>query len=217
MSLRPLRISILLDGSGVYFDAYEPLHLDALLAWALAPFHCKGEPPDRDEQPYDVPLPLGKWHIGGVWGWHASAFCPIGGQAESLQFWRKRFRQSRIEWCKGNPNIKNGIYRDYNVPMPLLLSHKMVAFALGGRKRIAHILRKQVRYIGKKKAHGKGRVVGIEVDEIDKDLSLVYQGKAQRYLPSDDGLRLVRPRPPYWNNIGRVPCCNVGDDYADNP
>jgi hypothetical protein len=202
-----------MDGSGVFFNPDEPIHLDALLSWALMPFHYKGEPPGRDDRPLDVPLPLGKWHKNGEWGWHASALFPDGETAESLQFWRKRFRQSKMEYCKGNPNLKNGIYREYNVPMPLILCHRLVCYALGSKKRVKQILKKQVKYIGKKKAYGKGMVVGVDVEIIDKDLSLVSGGNAQRYLPVNDGDKHIRPRPPYWNNVGRVECCRVGDIY----
>ena len=63
MSVNNLKITFNLDGTGVYYDPYDPVHLDALLAWALAPFHCKGEPPTRDSEPFDIPLPLDKWKI----------------------------------------------------------------------------------------------------------------------------------------------------------
>ena len=35
----------------------------------------------------------------------------------------------------------------------------------------------------------------------------------QRWLPSLSGIRSVRIRPPYWNNIDRVMCCEVGEEY----
>lgn len=213
MSLKSLKITFHLDGAGVFFDPFEPLHLDSLLSWALAPFHCKGEAPGRDDEPYDIPLPLGKWKINGIWGWHASALFPDGDVAESLQYWRKRFRQSKVDCCKQNPNLSNGPYREYNVSMPLLLCHKMTAYAFGSRKRVAHVLRKQVRFIGKKKAYGKGVITNIDVDVIDKDRSLINEGITTRYLPDKNGIRLIRPRPPYWNNVGKVKCCNVGDRY----
>jgi hypothetical protein len=218
MSLKPLKITFDLDGTGVYYDRNEPLHLDALLAWALAPFHCKrGEVPTRDSEPTDIPLPLGKWHMNGVWGWHASALFPEGETAESLQYWRKRFRQHRVGITHGSPNLQNGVYREYNQPMPLLLCHRMIAYALGDRRRIHQILKKQVKFLGKKRAYGKGNVIGVNVEWIEKDLSLFNaENRTMRWLPTrlKEGARLVRPRPPYWNIVGRVKCCEVGDEYV---
>lgn len=214
MSYKPLKITFYLDGTGVYYDPAEPIHLDALLAWCLAPFHCKGEAPTRDEEPYDIPLPLAKWRIGEVWGWRASALFPDGDTAESLQFWRKKFRQSRIELTKGSPSLINGIYREYNVPLPLLLCRQMIAFAVGDHRRVHQILRKNVKYLGKKRVYGKGKVVDIAVDTIEQDNSLIRDGIAMRFLPSNTGARMVRPRPPYWNNCGKVTCCEVGEPVS---
>jgi hypothetical protein len=216
MSDKPLKITFHLDGTGVFFDPNEPIHLDGILAWCLCAYHVSGEPPRRDELPADIPLPLRKWHVGGEWGWHASALFPDGLRAESLQFWRKRFRESRIELTRGSPNRTNGTYRDWQTPMPLLLCPRMVAYAHGDRSTLQRALRRGVKYIGKKAAMGKGRVVGIDVEWIDADASLVMDGKAMRWLPLDGGQRYVRPRPPYWNNCGKIECCEVGQSYECN-
>lgn len=215
MSLQPLKITFQMDGTGLYYDPYEPIHLDALLCWALMPFHRKkgDEAPTRSSECLDVPLPLGKWHIGDQWGWHASALFPEGVTAEGLQFWRKKFRQNRIELSVGSPNLQNGIYREYNNPLPLLLTTKMVAYALGDRGRVHQILRKHIKYLGKKAAYGKGRVISVDVEVIEQDFSLIIAGKAVRFLPDPDGIRKVRCRPPYWNNYGATNCCEIGDTY----
>jgi len=34
-------------------------------------------------------------------------------------------------------------------------------------------------------------------------------------LPAGDGVRRVRPRPPYWNPHGAVPCCEVGAEVGE--
>jgi len=206
-----LKITFNLDGTGVYYDPYEPIHLDALLAWALAPFHCKGEPPTRDSEPFDIPLPLDKWKIGEEWGWKASALFPEDVTAESIQFWRKKFRQNRIELTEGSPNLQNGIYREYNTPIPLLLCHKLVAYAVGDRGRVNQILRKHIKYIGKKRAYGKGRVISVETEIIGNDYSMYKDGVSTRFLPSENASRRCRIRPPYWSNWRKVNCCEIGD------
>jgi len=214
--LRPLKITFNLDGTGIYYNPHEPMHLDALLSWALMPFHRqKGdEAPTRDSKPIDVPLPLGKWHIGGEWGWCASALFPDGENCESLQFWRKRFRQNKIEQAKGNPVLTNGVYREYNNPMPLLLTQKMTCYALGSKKRVKQILKKHIKFLGKKSSIGKGRIISIDIDIIDEDYSLTKDGYAMRFLPLKDGFRRCRVRPPYWNNHKKTNVCEVGEPYS---
>ena len=130
----PLRVTFRLDGSGVYYDPAEPLMLDGILAAACSIHHTHGEPPSRDEEPDDIPLPIRRWEIAGTWGWHASALFPEGDTVETLQFWRKRFRQNRIEMSEGSPNLQNGVYRDWNMPLPLLLCRSMIGYAYGDRR-----------------------------------------------------------------------------------
>jgi hypothetical protein len=207
MSVKPIKIVFHLDGTGVFYDPYEPPHLDGLLAWCLCAYHTSGQPPRRDEEPAEIPLPLDKWHLGNTWGWKASALLPVGPVFETLQFWRSRFRESRIEMTAGSPNRTNGIYRDWQMPMPLTLTDKLVAYAVGDRSTIHKILRRGVKYVGKKASIGKGRVIGIDVEWVDVDWSMKdSDGRATRWLPDENGSRMVRPRPPYWNNWGKVRC-----------
>lgn len=209
---RPLKITITTDGTGVYYDPFEPTTLDGLLAYALARWHVHGEPPTRGEDPFEIPLPLGRWQRGDVWGWNASALFPADDEIfESLQFWRKRFRQNRAELTTGSPNLVQGTYRDWNMPIPLTLSLRWVAYAFGDRREILRPLRRDVRYLGKKRAHGRGAIVSVEVEEIDRDCSIARDGRYMRWMPSETGSRLVRPRPPYWNTCGRVLCAEIGD------
>lgn len=204
------KVTFHLDGAGVHFDPNEPIHLDALLTWALAPRQGVKRDLQRDDVPEHVSIPLLRAEIGGAWVWKASALLPQGDIFEGLQFWRKRFRESRADLSTGSPNMKNGTYRDWNMPMPLLLCRTFVAYADGSRKECKRVL-KEVRYLGKKRAYGLGRIVGMDFDEMDEDWSLMRDGLAMRWLPHPDGSRLVRPRPPYWNSTGRIRCCEVGD------
>lgn len=213
MSFSPLKVTFHLDGTGVYFDPAEPLHLDALLVFAAAAHHGITGELSRDELPKDIPIPVARWRVGSVWGWSASALFPDGQTAESLQFWRKKFRQNRVELTAGSPNLTNATWREYNMPMPLVLCHTMVAWCLGDRRNIRHELIRSVRHLGKKAAMGKGAVNDITVDRVDEDWSLVRAGCAQRWLPSPQGARLCRARPPYWNNVDRSLMCEVGEPY----
>jgi hypothetical protein len=204
------QVTFHLDGTGLYYDPFEPIHLDALLAWCLAPVHRRVQSPlQRDEEPEEVPLPLLREHRGNVWFWRASALFPEGPQADGLTYWRKRFRQHAVEWTRGSPNLQNGVYREYNMPLPQLLCHRLVGWGDGAAHDARRLLR-QIRHLGRKRAYGRGQIVGLEVSEAREESAVVQAGVALRWLPDEQGVRLVRPRPPYWNNVGRVHCCEVG-------
>jgi len=205
------KITFHLDGTGLYFDPHEPIHIDALLAWALAP-RQNIRHTDRSTIPDLVRLPVKRSMINGSHVWHASALFPEGEMAEGIWHWRKRFRQGRAELTTGSPNLTNGQYRDWQMPVPLLLCHSLVGYANGHRRDLRNLLG-EVRYLGKKRAHGHGRVIGLDIEQCDADYSLVKNGRAMRWLPSHNGTRLVRPMPPYWNPHGRVTCCEVGDEF----
>jgi CRISPR type IV-associated protein Csf3 len=203
------RVTLHPDAAGLYYDPGEPIHLDALLAWALAPMQSPQRCLDRNERPFDVRLPLLRSNINGSDVWHASALFPDGVAHETLRHWRKRFRQARIENTSGSPNLQNGIYREYNMPVPLLLAPRMIAYASGNRKSVKKLLRRHITALGKKRAYGYGRVTSIECEETPEDWSLVKDGRNMRWLPSPHGTRLVRPAPPYWNSVDRVMCAEV--------
>lgn len=209
MSFRPLKVTFHLDGAGLYYDPAEPVMLDSLLCAAMCRWHVSGEPPGRDEPVKDIPLPLQKWRHQSGWGWHASALFPEGPVAETTRFWRKRLRHDHIELTKGSPNVTNGTYRDWNMPVPLLLVHRMIAFCCGDRRLIKRALSRDVKFLGKKRAHGYGRIVEVSVEEIESDFSLELEGKPTRWLPDPQGSRLVRLRPPYWSNWERVTCSEI--------
>jgi hypothetical protein len=200
-----------LDGRGVSFNPREPIHLDALLTWCLAPMQCNERHITRDDDPEDIRLPLLRTKVKGIEVWRASALFPDGPQFEGLQWWRKRFRDARADLSAGSPNCGSGVYRDWSHPIPLVLCNTIVAFASGNRSECRKLLRKQLRCLGKKRAYGLGKIVEIEAVETPEDYSLVRDGRAMRWLPNGQGPRLVRARPPYWNRIDRVMCCEVGD------
>jgi len=207
------RVIFELDGSGLRMNRYEPIHLDALLAWCLAPMQSTRRGLGREDEPADIQLPLLRETIGGVKVWRASALFVAGSQAETRRFWRKRFRVSHVQWTHGSPNLQNGVYREYNQPQDLMLVTRLYAYAAGSRKRTLKTLRKQLGALGKKRAHGLGRIVSIDAEEIEEDRSWVWQGMAMRWLPAPGRPRLVRPSPPYWSNVGRVSCCEVGEEF----
>jgi CRISPR type IV-associated protein Csf3 len=199
-----------LDGTGIYYDPHEPIHLDALLAWALAPMQAPERCLMRSDTPDDIQLPLLRSTMHGAKVWHASALFPEQDGVETLRFWRKKFDQSRLHLTQGSPNLQNGVYREYNMPVPLLLVPRMIAYASGNRKAVKRLLKKHITALGKKRAYGYGRIVDITCEATADDWSVTADGVAMRWLPHPDGGRQVRPAPPYWNTVGAVACLEVG-------
>lgn len=203
-----------LDGRGIYFDPAEPIHIDALLVFSLARFHSNRHISNRDDIPVDIPLPLMRGNIDGHDIWRASVLLPDGGSAESNRFWRKRFRVGMADLTSGSPNTQNGIYRDYSMPVPLLLVPRLVGYASGNRAEVQRLLTRNIRSLGKKRAHGLGRVIKWECVETDTDNSWVLDGCANRFLPDPTGYRSCRVAPPYWCSHGMTKVCEIGDKYT---
>ncbi|MFA4871301.1 MAG: hypothetical protein WC623_24090 [Pedobacter sp.] len=147
--------------------------------------------------------------------WHGSALFPVTkegeGIHETLRYWRKRFRQNRVELTAGSPNLTGGSYKDKNMPAPLMLVSHMMAYGSGNRKEVQKVLRKHIKSLGRKRAAGYGRIINIDCVEIADDWSIVKDGQAMRWLPDENGTRTQRVNPPYWNNTDRIKCCDVGD------
>ena len=209
--MRNLKITFFLDGTGVIVNPADPLHLDGLLSFCAMPAD-KIKMVDRNSNDIFHPeLPLAKWTHSGQWGWKASALFPEPERhPESIQYWRKKFRQNRMHIISGSVNLMSGMYREYNMPMPLSLCLRMVAYAVGDRKHVSELLGK-LKYLGKKTAYGKGRINNITVKTINDDFAIEKNGKYMRYFPDENGSRFGRVKAPYWNTTGRCQTCYVGD------
>lgn len=210
---RPFRVVFTLDSCGVVYNPAEPLHLDGILAWCRKRHHPHGPAPARDEPPDEISLPLDVWERNGEWGWCASSLQPVDGElAFATDTWRKRLRQDRLGLvAAGTPNTAMGPYRDWSMPLVRVLVRQLVGYGVGDIGEVRRELRRHVKALGARRRLGVGRVTMIEVEECDEDRSVIWRGRAQRWLPDPSGRRLVRPRPPYWNIVGRVRCLEVGD------
>lgn len=214
MALRPLKITFELDPSGVIYDPLNPIMLDGIIDWCLSPMVRKSKiTPTRSEEPEEIRLPLGTWHVGEHWGWCTSALFPIDFEQEAIRYYRKKFRANRISLTSGMPNLQSGPTREYNLPNIYQITN-LVGYAIGDRKRIKDLFRRNLRYLGQKKHRGAGRVENWNIEIVEDDYSLIRDGLAMRWLPNPDGLREVRLRPPYWNNNNRIICCEIGDEYG---
>lgn len=208
-----LKITFDLDGAGLHYNPHSPIHLDDIIAWTLAPILLPKEHrnPARDQPPVEFDLPIMRTKYNGIELYKASALLPVGNAQYDLVHWRKKFNTDRINHTKGSPNLQNGVYREYNQPLPLLLVNHLEAYVESTRREMRRLL-SQVRYLGKKRSQGFGKIANIDIIEIYQDFSLFREGKAMRYLPDSKGSKLVRVKPPYWNITNRIRCLNVGDD-----
>jgi len=214
--ISPLEIIFKLDvGAGTCFDMYCQPHLDSIIAWTLAPLQGGGAYLGRNERPIEFRLPLASRKIRGHNVWCASALFVMGGGEgiiEDFRSFRKKTETKGIEYAKGNINLKSGTFRDWNFKIQILHITHLVAYAYGNASRIRQLL-KRVPGIGLKRHRGFGRIEGVEVNKTNNAWCFIRDGKAMRWLPDENGLRMVRTQPPYWNNIDKVRCCEVGDPY----
>lgn len=209
------KVTFTLDGSGVAYDPHEPTHLDSLVGYCRAA-ELGLPPPLGDEAPAEFEIPLAQATIRGETVYRASALIPSEPDApEDTIYWRKRLRQARVEVAKGSPNLTNGLWRDWQMPLHLMLIRELVAYGRGEVAEVRRLLRTHIRHIGKKRSQGHGRVSRITVERCEQDWGLLRDGCAMRWLPAVDlgSARLSRLQPPYWHSWDRVPVCEVGELY----
>jgi len=210
--MRNFKISFYLDRTGIFLDPFEPVHLDALVQYCVAIEENLPEI-ERGDVPDFVELPLKKSHIKGSTIWNASVLFPFSQGIETLRFWRKKFRVDRIEMTSGSPNLTMGVYREYNIPVPLTIMDGLFSYGCGDIEKILALLKKNVKFLGKKRAYGYGRIIDIRAEELEEDYSFLKDGFSMRFLPEADGSRVMRTLPPYWNSHNAVNCCELGEHY----
>lgn len=206
-----VKLTIHLDGRGVVLHPHEPLHVDGIVAWAGSfRYPPDREPPGRNDEPEELPLPLMAESLNGHRVFRASALFPVDPVGIDRRFWRSRFRVEKAGAMKATVNQSTGEFRSYNNALEILICSQMVGWFEGDRRDVKKWL-KRLRAIGHKRSMGYGKVIGVDLDETDEDRCIKWDGRAQRWLPHDKGLRFVRPRPPYWNAVGKVRCLAPGD------
>lgn len=215
MQMQPLLVKFHTDGAGVVWDTHEPHHLDAILAYRQRIVQGLSMDCDPELPPDETELPLLRWNIGEQWGWHASVLFPVGNTVESVQWARKRFDETRIHLQSSTViNTAAGLCKTTNKPWTLIHALEWHAWCVGD-KRLVEALLSGVRALGRERARGRGRVCNIEAIPIETDLSMIHNGRANRYIPSSNGSRKARCRPPYWHMHDRCNVTNVGDLYVE--
>lgn len=199
--MTPLRITACLDGPLVL---HEPLHLDALLAAAVAvrdnlpPAHTAAE-----LVPIEIPVQrseCGRYHLASAaqasWTQHATRYL------------QRRFpvEQAQVISTMRSVKISAGPCKSYRIPYEAGWLDSLAWWCVGDRPAIEALL-SLIHYLGKKRSVGYGRVTRWQVDDAEPWTGfpvLSPGGEALRHLPLDTP-GLVDPSPrfgnltyPYW-------------------
>ena len=212
---QPFRVDFELDGAGVSFAPGNLIHLDSLLVWAAASLSDRTANYRRDDAPADeVPLPLREVAVGpGLTVWAASAIFPLDDAGRVILYEQKRYNAGEAQWVRGSRTLLETTYKNRRDSFMLLLCRRMVAYGYGDVDAVAELLA-PITGLGARRDHGHGKIISKTVTPCAEDWSIVDErGKAQRWLPDDNGFMLCRMKPPYWNRHNRVLRCEIGDDW----
>lgn len=216
--MQPFRVTFDLDGAGLAMHSFNPIHIDALLGWAYAQLSGLADrQPSRSDIPDDLPIPVRRVPVAeNGWVFAASVLFPDGVTAEEVQYYRRKHRTAQANWTGGSRGLRQTTYKDWNVSISLTLVSRLHAYVFGDMDACMELL-ETIRNLGFRRAHGHGKVLRVHAEAMAEDYSIIDQdGLAQRFLPDERGLRLVRLNPPYWNLHERVYCCEIGDDWSES-
>lgn len=160
---------------------HEPPKLDALLEYALSPYHPGAVPRhavDRSLPPPPmaaIPIPiarrrLGEWAIG-------CCSDPIIGipSADDHEHVNKRLATEEAAMLAPDRRLvvstTNSWTKSYRIPIRRRVIPAICWFVVGNRREILKVLRRGVHALGKKVSIGNGRVAEWTVERVDHDYS----------------------------------------------
>ena len=216
--MQPFRVTFDLDGAGLSMQKFNPIHLDGILGWACAELSgLSARQPSRHDIPDDLPIPVRRVDVCETgWVFACSVLFPDGVTVEEVQYYRRKHRTAQANWTGGSRGLRETTYKDWNTGITLTLVRRVHAYVFGDMDACMDLLT-CIKHIGYRRAHGQGKVLRILAQPMAEDYSILdADGRAQRFLPDDEGIRLVRLNPPYWNLNKRVYSCEVGDDWRES-
>lgn len=198
----PLRVTARLLSPVVH---YEPLHLDAMLSYAVVYQATRGEmiSPLPSGDAYYLPLPLeALWHShAGAPLWASTDFEPEGELVRDVTYAHKRALEPKM--TSRNLAIGTGQFKEMRKPMPTISADTFSADCVGNADAIAHLLRIMTS-IGKKRAYGFGDVAEWVIEDIPDFRLYDAADQPRRPLPAEyvAGWQGNTVRggwtPPYW-------------------
>lgn len=214
--MTPLRVTFHLASAVVEGD--YPIHLDDLIAWAKVDEQLHAAKPDDpafSDAQYDAliaDLPLQKLEGGdGQSVWAASQVIFDIPEHRGMRMFVRRTDTDTLSALVGEGqvirradqiNLSTGPDKNYLQQIPFIAVSKGTAWCLGDRVELDRLLAR-VRYLGKKRSQGFGRVHSVSVDEAPEAEDRVWV----RHLPwPRDGYHPARVavRPPYWSPKNEV-------------
>lgn len=209
-----LRCGVISDG-WLPFDAilYYAQHAATLIAPRVATVpRARTVQEDADAATAGT-LPL-KRLAGDTPHWYHAASCAVWPShvADGIDYWSKRLDQSQVDLLapaatRAKIPISGGPYRGYRMPVHYRHALSLTWYCVGDPARIVPLLR-LVRGLGKKTAHGWGRVIAWDVQASPEDWSVTGpDGRLMRPIPSEDpAAPIYGLRPPYWLPRHQQPC-----------
>jgi CRISPR type IV-associated protein Csf3 len=218
--LKPLKLTWTL-ATPIVVSAY-PLHLDALIGFALA-----AEGQQRDLASWDMNaklnLPLERAQKGELQCWKASALLPTEPGEHSMRFWTcksdpydyaKRLEAGQLDVTTKFPlkpygivfDQQRGTFKQMFKWTPVRSVKQVLAWCIGDLDRIAELLAPEsgfISYLGARTRMGYGRITdfNIEIDESAND------SWKSRVLPWEEAGCIeveAATEPPYWELNNRT-------------
>lgn len=186
----------------------NPIHLDALLAWAVVDEATEAGHPDPWSLQHELPLERHSSANASQWCWKASM---LVARPTSIQFMANRTRgqdglliSKAMDVLAAPPNTLpqgSGRYKQFLLSDPLQWVSALTAWCIStDRDRLESLLRR-VRHIGKLRAIGAGRVSNLEIhpgEDAGQWMCRAMPEPMPGYLPVHGALR-----PPYWDRSAR--------------
>jgi len=196
---------------------YPFIHFDALLAHLTLrrkdPLGYRCLPSKKVVKSCgDTPLPLKKHHSI----YHASISFFDTSDAYTTTIY-KRFCERYLNLRKIKKkriDKSRGLFKDYMISLVYIPARKVTFYACGNADEIKTLLQ-GLPALGKKTAIGYGFVKSFEIKEIDKDYSIIKDGKAMRAIPikflrSASDIARLAYKAPYWASENTDLCATPG-------
>lgn len=218
----PLVVTAELSEPVLYYG--DGMHLDGLLAYSAFRVYARhngldGIPHITDQWVVDFDLPLCRWTTpapdgtdprlltpdGLIWGWCASAVqIPEDAPRRSVAL-RKMPATDEMARYTDSPSISlgAGALKAADLVFPAVMTRTLTWYAAGHKNRVRRLL-KHISHVGKKTAHGYGRVQRWSVRKADEDWSICRGDTLTRRMPSTTRPRAhahrMAIRPPYHHH-----------------
>lgn len=155
-----------------------------------------------------------------LWYWACSA-AQIDIKARDTHYWNKRFDtqaalSDHIDFAGRVEKIiiEQGQYKAYHMPLPLLVTDKIVWYVNGDAEAIESLL-SGVSAIGKKRVQGNGYVLRWQIEETEEDWSEWCDDQLMRPIPgplfdqsraTPHDIQYIAFRAPQWHLLNQAMC-----------